>query len=497
MKLDNKILWVAFILLLFVSTACDEEFEEINTNPDKVTEIDAEYLFANATLKTLRDGISELQFTFGAQFGHLYVGRNNRIFIDRYFDYFESDSYKSVFNNFYQGPIRLLEETKRLTQPDGEQENEVRYAMAQLMAMVNYARLADNFGAVPYHQGGVGQTGVLFPEYDSVEEIYTSMLNELEGIIALLANANPEMGFPKADPLFDNDLEKWSRFANSFRLRLAMRIRFKAPNLANPIIEKCFTLPLIVNNSQNAWNENQDSDIGEFSNPIYGSYNYWQWGMSEHLINKLKATQDPRLPVFAKPNILNGEYTGVPNGLSDEELLKWGDWSGVSKPNDMLVGRAAPIFLMAAAEIYFLEAEAVLFDVVDGDANELYQLGIRKSFEQWGVSEDEIEGYMDNVEYATLTGTTEEKFEQISTQLWISFLSNETEAWANIRRTGYPKLPVRTEPKFALGVTDGILPTRLKYPSSEVNINNANYLKALEEQGPDEISTTLWWDVRN
>uniref|UniRef100_UPI0032170B5B SusD/RagB family nutrient-binding outer membrane lipoprotein n=1 Tax=uncultured Draconibacterium sp. TaxID=1573823 RepID=UPI0032170B5B len=497
MNFDNKIMWFAFVLLLLVSTACDEEFEKINTNPNAITEIDAEYLFANATLGTLRGGISELQFTFGAQYAHLYVGRNNRIFIDRYYDYFENDSYKYVFENFYQGPIRLLEEAKQLTQTGGKQANEVRYAMAQLMAMVNYARLADNFGAVPYHQGGIGQTGVLFPEYDSVEEIYTSMLNELEGIITLLASANPEQGFPNADPLFDNDLDKWSRFANSFRLRLAMRIRFKVPELANPIIQKCLALPLIEGNSQNAWNENQDSDVGEFSNPIYGSYNYWQWGMSELLIEKLKATQDPRLPVFAKPNVLNGEYTGVPNGLSDDELLKWGDWKGVSKPNDMLVGRAAPIFLMAAAEVYFLKAEAALFDIVDGDANELYQMGIRKSFEQWGVAEEQIEEYITNVEYAILTGTQEEKFEQISTQLWISFLSNETEAWANLRRTGYPELPARTEPKFSLGVTGGVLPTRLKYPSTEVNINNANYLKAIEEQGADEISTPLWWDVRN
>lgn len=497
MKLNMKNIWFSLIVILVFTTACNDEFEEINSNPNAVTEIDAEYLFANATLKTLRDGQSEYQFTFGSQYAHLYVGRNNRMFIDRYFDYFENDSYKSVFNNFYYGSIRLLEETKRLTQPEGEQANEVRYAMAQLMAMVSYVRLADSFGAVPFHEGGIGQTGVLFPKYDSVEEIYTSMLSELDGIITLLSKADPEMGFPGADPLYDNDLENWSRFANSFRLRLAMRARFKVPALAEPIIKKCLSLSLIEENSQNAWNENQDSDVGEFSNPIYGSYNYWQWGMSELFINKLESTQDPRLPIFAKPNLANGEYSGIPNGLSDDELVKWGNWNGVSKPNDMLVGKAAPIFLMATAEIYFLKAEAALFDIVDGDENELYQMGIRNSFEQWGVSEDKIDEYIANVEYATLTGTEEEKFEQISTQMWMSFMSNESEAWANMRRTGYPKLPVRTEPKFSLGVTNGVPPTRLKYPSSESNINNANYLEALEEQGSDEILTPLWWDVRN
>lgn len=498
MKLRMKNSWFALILILISVSACDSKFEEINTNPNAVTELDAEYLFANAVLQTMRGNNNlELQFPFGAQYAHMYVGRNNRTFIDRYYDYFESDSYKSLFENFYYGPIRLLEETKRLTEPGGEQANEVRYAMAQVVAMVNYARLADAYGSIPYQDGGIGQEGILFPEYDSVEEIYTSMLNELDGIVTLLANANAEMGFPGADPLYDNSLGNWSRFANSLRLRLAMRARFKVPDLAGPIIQKCLALPLIEDNSQNAWNENQDSDVDEFSNPIYGQYNYWQWGMSEFFIDKLKTTQDPRLPVFAKPNKSKGEYVGIPNGLSDAALLSWGNWNGVSKPNDMLVGRAAPIYLFTASEIWFMKSEAALFNISDGDANTFYQTGIRKSLEQWGISVEQIEAYFAIPENVNLSGTQEQKLEQISTQLWISYASNMTEAWANIRRTGYPKLPVRTEPKFSLGVTDGVLPTRLKYPSSESNINNANYLSAIEKQGPDKITTPLWWDVRN
>lgn len=114
-----------------------------------------------------------------------------------------------------------------------------------------------------------------------------------------------------------------------------------------------------------------------------------------------------------------------------------------------------------------------------------------------GVSQEDIDDYLTNATSANLSGTQEEKFEQICTQLWISFMSNEFEGWSNIRRTGYPKIPVRTEPMFSIGVTNGEMPSRLKYPSSEVNINNENYLKAINEQGPDEITTPLWWDVRN
>ena len=152
---------------------------------------------------------------------------------------------------------------------------------------------------------------------------------------------------------------------------------------------------------------------------------------------------------------------------------------------------------MAAAEIWFLRAEAALFGIGNGgDANELYQAGILRSLEQWTVSQAEADAYLAGNAYATLTGSQEEQFEQICTQLWFSFLSNEVEGWSNMRRTGYPVLPERTAPDFSLGVTNGAHPTRLKYPVSETNINRENNLKAVEEQGPDEILTPLWWDVR-
>lgn len=497
MKKHTYKIVVVLLLVLGMFSSCDDKLEEINTNPNKLTEIDPEYLFSNGTLQTLR-GTCNLrsQFPFGSQFGHIYVGRNNTMFIDRYFDYFEGKEYQELFDDFYFGPIRLLEETLRLTGPGGDNENDVRYAMAKMMAIVNYARLADSYGSIPYKEGGKGQTGIVSPAYDPVEDIYLSMMDEIKSLMLVLEGADPGQAFPGADPLFENDLEKWMSFANSFRLRLAMRARFAAPDIAEPIIEECLQGPLIEENSQNAWHENIDSDVNELSNPIFGHYNYWQWGMSEFFIESLKSLNDPRLEIFALPND-TGAYLGIPNGLDDAAVAEWGDWSSVSKPSDTLVGRAAPQYQMAAAEVYFLRAEAALFGISTEDANELYREGIRHSFEQWTVSLEVSDAYLSEVAYASLSGTQEEMFEQISTQLWISFMSNEIEGWSNIRRTGYPVIVKRQPPEFSLGVTDGVLPTRLKYPMTETNINKANNQKAIEEQGPDEITTALWWDVRD
>ena len=488
---------LALMLLQGMASSCDDKFEEINTNPNALTEIDPEYLFSNGTLQSLRGGCnSSIQFPFGAQYGHVYVGRNNYMFIDRYYDYFEDSEYQSTFNSFYFGPIRVLEECMRMTMPGGESENEVQYAMARTMAIVNYARLCDAYGSIPYLEGGKGQTGLVAPSYDPVEVIYTTMMEELKEIIGVLSTAVPDQAFPGADPLFNNNLELWTRFANSFRLRLAMRARFAAPTLAEPIILECLQNPLIEENSQNAWNENIDTDVSEFSNPIFGNYDYWQWGMSDFFVEALKAIQDPRLGVFVRPNV-NGEYVGIPNGLEDEKLTEWGDWSEVSIPTDTLIGRAAPIYQMAAAEIWFLRAEAALFGITQEDPNLLYQTGISRSLEQWTVHPDSADAYLAGNTYATLSGTQEEQFEQICTQIWISFMSNEVEGWSNIRRTGYPHIARRIAPDFSVGVTEGLLPTRLKYPVVETNINKENNQAAIEQQGPDLITTPLWWDVRD
>ncbi len=494
--MKNTIKWYILILLFTFSVGCDDEFKEINSNPNAVTDIDDEYLFANAVLQSLRgNGNTYAQFPFASQYAHVYTGLSNKMFIDRYYDNFTSAEYRDLYEGIFYGPIRHIQDVIRMTKPGGDRENEVRHAMAQVVAAMNFSRLADAFGSVPYQQGGLGQEGNLYPEFDSVEFIYKDMMNKLKEVISVLQSADAKKGYPGADPFFNNDLDKWSRFANSLRLRLAMRIRLVTPDDANPVIVECLSLPLIEENEQNVRNENQDSDISEFQNPAYNQYGYWKWKMSDFFVETLKNMEDPRLEVFAAANA-NGEYLGLPNGLSDTELSKQ-NLELIAVPSDQLVGKASTIYYLTAAEVWLLRAEAALFGLVPGDANELYQTAIRKSLRQWQVSEEAISAYLSDNQYTTLVGSTERQFEQIATQLWIAVLPNAMEGWSTIRRTGYPVLPNRYAPKYDLGVTDGELPTRCKYPSSEVNINQENYQKAIAEQGPDEITTPLWWDVKN
>jgi hypothetical protein len=152
---------------------------------------------------------------------------------------------------------------------------------------------------------------------------------------------------------------------------------------------------------------------------------------------------------------------------------------------------------MCASEIWFLRAEAALFSIgTGGDAAQLYQKGIEKGMERWGIDATD---YLANSSEGILAGTNEEMFEQIATQMWVSFVPNHQEAWSNIRRTGYPVIAQRTGLLVSAGVTNGYLPKRLKYPYTvEKTLNGANLQEAIERMGgDDEIFTPVWWDVRD
>jgi hypothetical protein len=160
-----------------------------------------------------------------------------------------------------------------------------------------------------------------------------------------------------------------------------------------------------------------------------------------------------------------------------------------------VLAKDQPLYFMTAAERWFLRAEAALFNLGGNNANELYQNGIIRAMEMWGI---DATGYLVNSPQSTLNGTDEEKFEQISSQMWIAFVPNYIEAWSNIRRTGYPRIPKRVSEELSKGVTNGVLPKRLRYPqTTERNINGTNMQEAIDRMGGDNIDTPVWWDVRD
>lgn len=469
-----------------VLLSCDKQLKDLYDNPNAVTTIDDSALFTKAVRSLFQSTTDNASARFAGQHAHYYVAGSTWRSVDQYGDGFD-DEYNGILNGLYGGTIRHIEEVLDITSSEGTQNN-VRNAMANIIAVLGYAKITDAFGDMPYTEGGKGKSqDILQPKYDTQESIYKDMINRLTTSISILKTADPAQGYPGSDPIFDNDLDQWVRFANSVRLRLAMRLRYADVGLSQSTVALCLSEPLM---------ETPEHDA--FMIETEGTGNAWftrrtgfpSIKMSVTLIDQLQGTADPRLDVFVSLDE-NDEYSGMINGLTDAAF----GGSGFANLSDMglaLSSSESKLYVITAAEVWLLRAEAAL--VYDNDpaaANTLYRAGIETSFNQWEVNATEISSFMTSPT-ASLAGVNDE--EQIGVQMWVALTPNFFESWSYIRRTGYPIIPVRTSENLSKGATNGIMPSRFKYSSFELGSNSTNANEAINRQGANKIDTSIWWD---
>jgi hypothetical protein len=494
---------VILMLIIFLGmAACDDRWAEMNTDPNRISVMPDEFMFTSAVKQTFRTNLDRFEVDFGGQYAHIWVSNNWVREVDKYLDYLaQGDIAERIFNGMYNGPIRNINEVMVLTGKGGAFENKMRYSQACIIAVYNFSRLTDLFGDIPYFEGGMGKYDILKPGYNAQVEIYNDLIGKLKECANELKNGDPKNAYSvNEDPLYDGNLNNWIRFANSLRLRLAMRAHTADATKYNAVIKECLAEPLIETNLQNATLTCWDSDNGDLYNPWNNYYTDVSNGTyilnwSEKFINTLKETNDPRLPFFASKN-KKGEYIGMPNGLNDDSYAGWSR-ANSSMPTGGFFAKDQPMYIMSASEIWFLRSEAAVEGLTTGNANEMYQTGIKLAMEQWNINATDIQNYIGTEKEATLFGDRNNTIRQIATQLWISFVPNTFESWSTIRRTGYPEIPVRNSEELSNGVTNGILPSRIKYPYTvEKAVNGENLQKAITNMGGDKIDLKLWWNKK-
>lgn len=494
-KLKNIIKRFSVLSLLLITWACEDSLVKMNENPHAVTKIDDKFLFTTAVKSTIEQNPMMFDLRMGSQYSHMYVSPGLGRQGDRYEDYNEA-VYNSTMNNQFTGPIKYVNEIILLNLDEGgNQLNKIKIALANILGVCNFAKITDLYGAIPYTEGGWGRKNILYPAYDSQEFIYHDMMDKLKNSINVLKSANPAEAYPGFDPLYKNDLDKWVRFANSLRLRLAMRARLVDPSNSAQVISECLSEPLIDSNGQNAQLEHDGGVVEELNNPWYNLYiSREKWKMGELFVEQLKSTNDPRLSIFVEANP-DGNYYGLKNGLTDLDHGNAFNNNKYCYPAETLYAKDMPSYFLCADEVAFLKAEAALFGLGQGDANAFYRDGIQKAMEKWGVPQVQITNFIANEAEATLKGSNEEKFEQIATQAWIALIPNFAEIFSRMRRTGYPTIEQRGK-DMAQGVTNGFFPKRLLYGTDELSSNGKNVAKAIAQQGPNKITTAIWWDVK-
>lgn len=528
-NIKNKLGIVLLVLLPLIS--CDtDELHDLNINPQAVSEIDLNFIFTAAQLGTASGGAAGdnrfIDWRTNIGMGsyliqHLAVAGGGISPGDKYTENFESNN--APFEFFYGDALKNISEVIRQTGPGGYDEgNKVNLRQAaRIMRVLNFHRLTDFYGAVPYFEALQGMEGVYFPAYDPQSAIYADMLKELEEATAALDPSAPDAGFSSADLVYNGDIAKWKRFGYSLMLRLAMRASNVAPQMADEYVTKAVAGGVMQSNADNflvpmsegpsLWiNQNGISRAfypGDGGQPSY---------LSKTLVDFLKgnattaAEVDPRLMIISggiatwtanEWNPINTnplEQKGMPNGYDAGQLeaIEGGpvdQQTTYSRINFLLLQRDDPYMLMNYAEAELLQAEAIERGIgtVSGTAEGHYEAGVRGAMQMYTpfdpsltVSDDRVDAYLALHPY----GVEKPALEMIGEQLWVSKFLNWWEAWSDWKRTGYPVLTPTNHPS---NVTQGQIPRRLRYPAQEA-ASNANFASGSTK--PDTFTTRVWWD---
>ena len=479
---------ILVVLALVGASACDS-FDVSNENPDVATNIEnnPELLLTNALRNsvrtTVRDAWSE---------GNLMAQYGARIVFTS-FDLFDWGDQGGTWRSHYLS-IRDLEELKKIAIATNNTSYE---AIAITMQSWLFQIMTDMWGDIPYSQAtqANAEDPVFQPTYDAQEAIYTDLLSELKRAGDLFAGANIPV---KGDILFNGDLTKWRKFANSLRLRVALRLSEANSSVAQStiaeIVNNASAYPVMESNADNAdlaflpTNPNAHP-ITEESVYRVGSYN--EYRIAETFEGLLTATDDPRLPFFADPtaaSVADGtpKIEAMQNGIVDGPayVYKGGD-AFLSKFNInyfYFTSNANEGRLMTYSEVAFIMAEAAQKGWISGEAESFYNAGIEANFAYWDVTMP--------TDFMSRTGIAfDGTLEQIANQKYIALFYTDYQGFIEYKRTGFPST-IQPGPDAFLPN----YPSRFEYPSEEGALNADNLAAAISRQGPDEISTKVWWE---
>ncbi len=534
---------VVFFLVVFISNSCTDGFEEMNTSRSLITQelVDVNMLFtqvlANSIVENQENGFG----TTGNWAGMSVSGAN------RPFAMGESNG---VWNSTYSNYARNLSDIIHICSIRENAEDLVnKKAIARILKVWIFARATDTYGDIPYFESSLPvENAVTTPKYDEQKEIYVDFFKELKEAVNEMDDSKSSYG--NADILYNGNLDKWKNFANSLRLRLALRIRYANADLASEQMSDLSESDLITIRADDASIYNID-DYPNHQNDRYVDLEARKATVEKPAVAKtfldiLKNNDDPRLAVFVDtvtawfPQTPGYEdvpyfgYRGRPllSGESQEEGYAYGD-NTVSKWSDLMWVEIQELPLYKASETYFNLAEAALFGLKGNkeDAQNYFKQGMELALEHTkemyekavpqlpdvvalfnsGKSEEEIQEALNNIiegkkitqvqidnflqsDAAVLSGSDEQKLEQIINQKIIALFPMEHEGWVEHRRTGYPRILVGVENS----PLNGNMPRRMPWPGEEQLINNEQYQIALERiggPGKDSRLTRIWWDA--
>lgn len=509
-KIFNYILPAVFLLGI---SSCDKGLDKLNKNKTNPTSLDPALLLNNAVINTSFP-VKTLVFDVGVV--QQMVTPNGGVLAGANFNQDSRDiTTLPIWAVYYQNVIRNTHDAIVLSKDNPSRSN--MYNMARIFQAYTFMILTDEYGDIPYTEGGAGYSNqIFFPKYDAQQTIYTKIIQELtEAAAALNAGGTIET----ADVLYSGNVAKWKKFAYSLLLRAGMRIAKADAAKSQAAITAAFAGGVIIDNADNAYMRHD----ANFTQPIGGTLNGSEaanFYLTKPFVDQLKNNNDPRLSAIAvryvgatsgggqtaaAGNTTAAVQIGMPMGKDNGTIVAQAATDGLASFYDYsqadrrrIVKVSSPVFFVTAAQTQLLLAEARFRGWIStGTAAQYFSDGIKAHMDQM-VTYDAgcaITATARDTYVASNPLGAGTELNQINTQYWIASFLNGPEAFANFRRSGFPALTPNPygQPNNP-DVPNGTFIRRLTYPTSEISVNGANMQEAVSRQGADKLSTKIWWD---
>ncbi|MCC8144321.1 MAG: SusD/RagB family nutrient-binding outer membrane lipoprotein [Tannerellaceae bacterium] len=553
MKYNHSYITSILMACMMLVAACSDDYmEKMNTDPSKADSIDPNAQLTTAQLQTYGDlNMVEIYRNYHYGFTQQLMGCwNTTNYGGRHT--LDNSEVGRLWTLFYPSAIKNLVDAGYRTMDDPEKVN--IHAALSIYKVYMMSIITDIYGDAPYSEAGKGFLESIFNlRYDTQEEIYRNFFIDLKTAVD---NFDATKDRITGDVIYNGDIQQWKKLANSLRLRFAMHVSEVAPELARKEFEEALAADggIMESGADDALIKYMDRAFS-FGSEAYSDYrsnalSQLLFGanpannpsyLCSTFFNQLYNSGDPRTFMISRcyyDGLMDATSPDNRIDLTDEMLennipfqprdpgaYSWEPWpSGydskileeLAENNPLIEYSVAretepkvannflkgdnPGVVMTSAEVKFLLAEAALKKWnVSNSVDNLYKEGVRAAidfltdnYDCAAVSDEDFEAF---IQTNGIGYTDEQRKEAINTQAWILHFTNPSEAWANVRRSGYPKLKSPAEYSFGQFLTGGTeIPVRLCYPVLESSYNKQNYEEALSRMGgTNSWNIPVWW----
>jgi Starch-binding associating with outer membrane len=360
-------------------------------------------------------------------------------------------------------------------------------AVTKIIKSYIFWNVTDEWGDVPYSQSLKG----VVPAYDKQMDIYKGMIAELTAAVAQFNNS----GALKGDFIYNNDINKWKKAANSMRLMMALRLSKKYPTASDYAATE-FKKALAADGGTietNSDNFSQPFPGGNYKNPFWITHDAARdLGFSAPLGAILTAFGDARINAWGS-NPASAEW--VPYGFSEGQINTWRqahpNWSRILAPASRQ--ETSDIVMIGASEVLLARAEAADRGWTTENASALFQSGVNLSFSRWNTPLPSASYFAQTGVAFTAAPGTNANLKQIAYQRYLAAFPNGTQGWSEYRRTGFPILANSPSPSSSAHTT---IPRRYIYAVSEFTTNPTGVAAAIANipGGVDTQESRVWWD---